>query len=363
MSVKSNITALSRGEDDPITGTPYFRGLAGNYVRASSQIDWQKRIIGPGGQVFTPFAYLRGDAFGLDPGSANASALISDDAATRLTPAVGLEWSWPVMASVPGSTHIFEPIAQIIARPSESLIGKVPNDDSLSLVFDDSTLFDRDKFSGFDRAEGGTRLNAGLRYIGSFDSGFTIDGLFGQSYQLAGTNSFAETDVANTGYVSGLESDVSDYVGRLSIDTGVGPRFTARGRFDEKDFSIQRGEIEATNALGPITASAAYLYLREFPNDTTVDSPTSVLRGAASVNFVENWRLYGAVAYDITNNALASNSVGLAYDNSCVTFALAYSETREDYSDIEPSRQISFLLSLRTLADAQFKTNISGLEN
>jgi hypothetical protein len=55
--------------------------------------------------------------------------------------------------------------------------------------------------------------------------------------------------------------------------------------------------------------------------------------------------------------------VGLAYDNSCVTFALAYSETREDYSDIEPSRKISFLLSLRTLADAKFSTNLSGLQN
>lgn len=368
LSVKSNLTALTREKDDPIldadgNATGYFRGFSGNYVRASSELDWQKQIIGPLGQVFTPFASVRGDAFGMDPTSAAGASQLPDDAATRLMPAVGVEWSWPILATAPGSTHIFEPIAQLIVRPDETMIGELPNNDAQSLVFDDSTLFDRDKFSGYDRVEGGTRLNAGIHYIGTFDSGFTLDGLFGQSYQLAGLNSFAVPDASNIAVDSGLQTDTSDYVGRLSLDTGVGPRFTARGRFDQGDFSLQRGELEATNAFGPITASAAYLYLRNFPNDPSIDSPTSVLRSAASVNFVENWRLYGAVAYDITNNALASDSVGLAYDNSCVTFALAYSETREDYSDIEPSRKISFLLSLRTLADAKFSTNLSGLQN
>ena len=50
--------------------------------------------------------------------------------------------------------------------PSLSFDGVLPNEDSQSLVFDTTTLFQRDKFSGYDRIEGGTRLNAGLRYSG-----------------------------------------------------------------------------------------------------------------------------------------------------------------------------------------------------
>ena len=91
----------------------------------------------------------------------------------------------------------------------------------------------------------------------------------------------------------------------------MGPRLDFRGRFDENDFTIQRGEIEASNAIGPLTASATYLFLREFPNDPDAETPISVVRGAASLNFHENWRLFGTVAYDVQNDAIASNSVGL----------------------------------------------------
>ncbi|MEO8667349.1 MAG: LPS-assembly protein LptD, partial [Bauldia sp.] len=363
VSIRSNLTALHRDDNDPFTygGDTFYHGLAGNYARLSSQIDWQRRIIGPGGQVFTPFVYLRGDIFSLDPANVTAAnALVDDGAAGRIMPAAGVEWSWPVMATTASSVHIFEPMAQLIVRPNEPMIGQLPNDDAQSLVFSDANLFSRDKFSGFDRVEGGTRLNLGLRYVGTFDNGLALDGLVGQSYQLAGENSFGELDIANTGALSGLETARSDYVARLAVDTGIGPRVTARGRFDEDTLAVQRAEVEATNAIGPITATASYLFLRDFPNNESVVSPTSVIRGAASMNVLQNWRVYGSVAYDITNSSMASNSVGLAYDNSCFTFAVAYNETREDYSDIGAQRRLNFHLQMRTLADTQLSTGLSG---
>ncbi len=53
----------------------------------------------------------------------------------------------------------------MIGRPDEQLAGTLPNEDAQSLVFDDPSLFDWDKFSGYDRVgRGGTRVNIGLRY-------------------------------------------------------------------------------------------------------------------------------------------------------------------------------------------------------
>ena len=43
----------------------------------------------------------------------------------------------------------------------------IPNEDAQSFVFDATTLFERDKFSGYDRIEGGTRANVGFRYSGA----------------------------------------------------------------------------------------------------------------------------------------------------------------------------------------------------
>lgn len=380
LKVSSNVTKLHREDEDPfsmtdamgnysavdIDGVQYYHGLGGTSVRASTMVEWEREIITPMGHMIRPFAYIRADAFGFDLDSPSAGGgaevnVTDDDFAFRAVPALGVDLSAPFMATNGYSTHVFEPMAQLIARPNATFTGITPNEDAQSLVFDDSNLFSYDKYSGYDLVESGVRANVGIRYRGSFANGGSLEGLFGQSFHLAGDNPFAQEDAAHAGLASGLETDRSDYVGRFSLDTGVGPRIDLRGRFDEGNFEIQRGEIEASNSLGPLTASASYLYLRDFPNDPDAQVPISVVRAAASLNFRENWRLYGTMAYDLKNELIASNSLGLAFDNSCVTFAVTYSETREDYSDIVAARKVNVLLSLRTLGEAQYKRDITGL--
>jgi LPS-assembly protein len=368
LSLRANLTALSRDENDPfavdLNGdgkfTPnekFYHGVAGDFARYSTELAWRRQFIGPMGQLITPFASLRGDIFGLDPSSPAPSALTTDQTAFRGMPTVGVQWSWPIMATLGSSTHVFEPMAQLIVRPNETMAGQLPNEDAQSLVFDDSNLFSVDKFSGWDRIEGGTRLNAGLHYVGTFDNGSSLNGLFGQSYQLAGQNPFASPDIADTGNFSGLQNDISDYVGRLSYDTGLGPRFTVRGRFDHSNFTPQRVEAEATDVVGPVTATASYLYLRNDPN-ADVLNPESVVTAATSVNVIENWRLFGSVSYDVSHEALARDSFGLAYDNSCLTVAVAYDEVRDHYTDLTQDRILSFRLLFRTLGEQDVSANL-----
>jgi len=47
------------------------------------------------------------------------------------------------------------------------------------------------KFSGYDRVEGGGRANVGVQATTQFDRGGAVTAMFGQSYQLFGMNSFA----------------------------------------------------------------------------------------------------------------------------------------------------------------------------
>ncbi len=371
LRLTSNVTAITRNEDDTfnVLGDPntYYHGTAGTTARATQEVSWQRQMVGPAGQVVTPFASIRGDVFYLDGQSATAigDGLTSASTAFSVLPTAGLEWSLPLLVQSAEATQIFEPKAQLVLRPNGMRTSELPNNDAQSLVFEDSNLFDRDKSSGYDLRETGGRLNVGLHYNGMFANGASIDGTFGQSFQLFGYNAFADfsNEIADVGRSSGLETRRSDFVGAIAIDSGVGPRLSLRGRFDEKTFAINRAEVEATTALGPVTASAAYFYLRDNPNGDAASPtmPASVVHGAASLNLAENWRAFGSFAYDLASSSIASNSFGIAFDNECLTLSIAYSQTRESFTDLSPDRWVNVRLQLRTLGEGNTNANLSSL--
>ena len=77
-------------------------------------------------------------------------------------PDVGVEYRYPFVDVESWGTQTIEPIAQLILRPNETEIGKFPNEDAQSVVFSDANLFSIDKFSGWDRVEGGGRAQRRL---------------------------------------------------------------------------------------------------------------------------------------------------------------------------------------------------------
>src|SRR5205807_9944543 len=124
---------------------------------------------------------------------------------------VGLEYRYPFINVQPWGSTTVEPIAQLIIRPNEPYAGRLPNEDAQSMTFDASNLFSVDKFSGYDRVEGGGRANVGVQATTQFDRGGAVNVLVGQSYKLFGMNSFAVADLTNTGVDSGLQNTRCDY--------------------------------------------------------------------------------------------------------------------------------------------------------
>src|SRR5262249_28226705 len=196
-----------------------LRAIPGVYSRASAEVTWKETFIDSLGQSWTPFVTLQGDvaeaSISNQPGVANFVTTGNAELA-RFMPAVGVEYRYPFISTESWGTQTIAPIVQVIARPNETNIGKYFNEDSQSLIFDDSNLFKVDKFAGWDRIEGGGRANYGVEYTAQFNQGGTINALFGQSYQMFGVNSFANSDPTHVGLDSGLPTALSDYVARLT---------------------------------------------------------------------------------------------------------------------------------------------------
>jgi LPS-assembly protein len=145
------------------TNNCVLRGAPGNYSRASAEAEWKKSITDPLGMLWTPFFKLRADVAQMnlanEPGVANFLD-VSSTQVFRGMPTAGLEWRYPLINVQSWGTNTLEPIAQVIARPNETKVGNLPNEDAQSFVFDDGNLFRVDKFAGWDRVEGGGRANS-----------------------------------------------------------------------------------------------------------------------------------------------------------------------------------------------------------
>ncbi|WP_173931303.1 LPS-assembly protein LptD [Chelativorans sp. Marseille-P2723] len=357
-----DVNAQSLHREDGMYGTK-LQGLEGNSGRMTAEAEWRRSFVTDGGLVVTPILHARGDAIYTDltPEAVNRinSFTIDGDpvaadvrsAHYRSMATAGLEARWPVLFSAASSTHVLEPMAQIFARPNEPHHDRlgIPNEDAQSLVFDATTLFERDKFSGYDRIEGGTRANLGVRYTGTFPGGWTAHGLFGQSYHLAGVNSYAAPDLVNAGAYSGLEEDVSDFVGMIGFTAPRGISASASARFDEQTFEMRRAEVKAGGALGPVSANVQYAFIQNQPLYGFNEDRQEV-SARASVRFNENWRGFASGTYDIQSHTLVRNAIGFAYDDECFTYLASFSQTRDRVTG-EREQRFGFNISLRTLGD------------
>ena len=242
-------------------GACMLRGIAGDYTRASGQLSWQRSYIDPIGEVWKPFAFARldGEATELnDTGSITyASALGTSTVANSSQAAffsssnqgafargmagVGLEYQFPFTSSSSWGTQTITPIGQLIVRPSEVIPSIQPNEDAQSLVFDETNLFAWNKFSGYDRIEGGTRLNYGLQYTANFANGGHANAVAGQSIQVAGQNSYTLYDVADIGQDSGLNKTFSNYIAGETLQPTSAPIWLiSKQQFDSSTFQLDR---------------------------------------------------------------------------------------------------------------------------
>ncbi|OYX70776.1 MAG: organic solvent tolerance protein [Rhizobiales bacterium 32-66-11] len=396
--VKVNFNSVSRNEADFVgtsaatswvggaTGIPpgscllsnpnptqcLLRGAPGDYQRLSGEFYWKKTLTDAAGQMWTPFASAR-----VDVAHANISALPSsytdgptlagqnvlqsgNDDLIRAMPVIGLDYRYPFISVENWGTQTIEPRAQLIIRPNETSIGKFPNEDAQSLVFDDANLFSVSKYSGWDRVEGGSRLNVGVTYTAALNGAGVVSAVVGQSYSLFGKNSFAYGDMANTGLESGLETSTSDYVARFSYSPTNNLEFISRFRFDEANYTLQRLELEGRTSIDRLSVSATYGRYEPQPLLGYYQEREGVLT-TASYKLTDVWSVSGGIRYNIAQASIDMTTAAITYADDCFTLALTY---LSDYSingpNNGPNNTVMLTIGLRTLGETKVRSAIGS---
>jgi LPS-assembly protein len=333
--------------------------------------------------VWTPFANLRGDIYSFanatDPD--DPTKLIADETLVRGIATGGLLYSYPFVAHTALATHVIEPTAQLIARPNYNYNQRrTPDEDARSLIFDDTLLFDIDKFSGYDRYETGTRANIGLQYTLQTAGGVYARAVVGQSILLAGDNDFVDPGLAASGLnptgifnfnpASGLQTDRSDYVAGLYLSPVGGVNLIAQGRFDEGDFSLRRQDTALSLNYGPLLTQIGYTFTKFDPLSATVPStigppPAPVFDdqqeviGTVGLRLTDRWSVLGQMRYDIDDRTRIQDIYQIKYQDECFVLTASYIETfvENQQLDIRPDRTVMLRFELKHLGEYSYRTD------
>ena len=274
--------------------------------------------------------------------------------------------SYPWVANTASASHVIEPIGQIVAHGVGGDQDRLPNEDAKSLVFDDTNLFDTDKFSGYDRIETGTRANVGVQYTFQSNSGGYARILAGESFHIAGENAYADPGRDPDGVpvfspLSSLERDRSDYVLGAYLAPADVFRFIAQGRFDEDTLDVRRADVGAQANFGLLTASAIYtfqdftLYIQ---NPETEDQQDIV--GSAGLKLSDKWTVFGAMRYDLDDGSRITDLVQLRYGDECFALSLTYNETfiTDVNRELEPDQTVMVRFEFKNLGEYRYKTDV-----
>ena len=333
--------------------------------RATAEADWRRDFTFDNGLRISPFGEARGDIYSinnatLSSGPAYATLLPAKSRVSRGTGTIGADVSWPFIKPIGKGSIILEPLAQIAVSPKARLNPNIPNEDSASFTFDETTLFSTHRFPGYDLYEGGSRLNVGGRTTADFGGGRSASFLIGRVFR-------GERDTVFSA-VSGLQGTSSDWITALTITPLPGLSFFNRARTDADTWKVHREEAGVNLSIGRSTLSARYRYdengvlqiqcgFATCPspfggvvlNGSTVIGKVSNAELSGSTYITKNWGLEANVTRDLQTRIWPMAQLGVFYQDECVRLDVLYTHDETYSSVIGKSDSVTFRLTLATL--------------
>ncbi|TVQ35125.1 MAG: LPS-assembly protein LptD [Geminicoccaceae bacterium] len=323
--------------------------------RASLQGEVDASRISPLGDVFTARASLRGDVYSVT-GDVETGV---DDGTTRQTaramPRASLEWRRPysrAATDADGLTYTIEPAATAQWAPTGFASSRIPNEDSLDTEFDETNLFATNRFTGLDQWDEGSRITYGVRTAASAPDREIWSVFLGQSYRIS------ETDVFDN--VSGLEDQLSDFVGRVGLSPHPWVDLDYRFRVAAGFGDLSKSDLKVVGGPPRFRLGVAHLLLDEERGGL---GRREELRGAASFQLTDHWSFIANTRLDLDDNSRILDSYGLSYVDDCLVFVLGVEQNFTRDRDARSSTTVAFRVSFRNLGGFDYGLALPGSAN
>ena len=279
--------------------------------RATLEGSWRIERFTGGGHRLEAGAGLRGD-FAHGDGAAGGHN-------SRLLPQASAGWSYLLAGGMEGAQLTIEPRAQLVLGRNSADADGFPEEDSRAVEFEYANLFALGRFPGLDGAEAGQRVDYGVQASFHGAGDWHVDAGIGQSRRRK-----ANRD-APAG--SGLDTAVSDIVGRAGLTAGKRTALGYRFRLDKDDLTARQTAIDLSVNLNPLHLDARYARSVDVAGPFQTAAEAGMQREQVAVTLRSkmdaNWSAVSRYRRDLNTGRSLLGGLGLKYRDECLLFEAA----------------------------------------
>jgi LPS-assembly protein len=330
------------------SGYSVYRSKGLRSQRTTTIAGWHLPYTASDGSIYKLSATLQGDMFHTaDFDSRAATSTFRPESAGfagRALPQVGLEWRRP-MARIDGAYRtIVEPITAFYLAPNLGSQRNLPNEESRTVTFDDTALFQMNRFPGSDRVESGARFVYGVNTSFRHLRGGLISVFLGQQLR---------SDVERAlPTASGFNTTTSDYVSRVVVVPHSWFSMSHRAQADDRTGKFLRQAIGASFGPAPFQFSTSYIQVDRALQPTALRSVRQISY-SLNTRIDENWRMRALAAQSLLDSdpGLLVAGISTVYEDECFLFGIDLVRRNIGRADIPADSTLFFRFGFRTLGE------------
>lgn len=338
LQLDGNILALSRE-----LGKESVYGTRMN--RVSSGLTWRLPYITRRGHIVTTTLSSRFDGyesmhFFRTPNPATDRNI--DRYSGRFYPTASVKCQYPHQKRLAQQTMwVIDPQVSVISSPYALNNKNLPNEDSRTFEFDDTSLFLANRFDGIDRVDSGSRAIGGVDQTLYFPQQRRVNFFFGQSRRLD-NRQVVPLHMGET-------RTQSDYITRLKINPISGLTLRYRSAFHPDGMRPRYSELGTNIGGKALSADLGYLFLNKNASVNTKD--ISQLTSQIKSQFHEHWSVSFAQIHNLKKNrgGNLANFANLTYQDECFQFDVGVYKTGYNDRDIKPDAGFLFSVTFKNL--------------
>ncbi len=319
-----------------------YRGEGTDTRRLSSRLAWNLPYTAPAGDKYKLTAELRGDGYHISDYQLHNRE--ENGFSGRVVPQLSLDWRYPFVRNGERFTDVVEPIVVGTVSPNGMNPARIPNEDSLDFEYDDTNIFLPQRFTGLDRVEGGPRVVYGVKWSVFGKRPGAMTALLGQSYRAHVDETHARD--------SGLQDNLSDYVGRFDVSPMGNFKMLYRFRLDKDSLAARRSEVGFQVGPKALSLNANYVFVDK--NSVTGYPDREQVNMTVSSKLTRYWSANAGTVYNLGGDVEPlSYNTQLVYEDECFALSANYMRKFTYDRDYVGGQYILFRFTLKTLGEFQ----------